>query len=150
MKPKMLYKIANISGWLLLVMLILYFISGYAMVHKYGMEGLMNASHAKNWHTYLALPFLIFLFLHIVPYYVVRKQVKKLLITFLVVFSLPVLGVFAINKFQPKEVKPPAVTKEQENKAVQCDKCPKGCIIKPGERGECGRVENIDGKLYTK
>lgn len=147
MNNKNLLKIANISGWLLLIILILYFISGYSMVHKYGMDVLMSKSQAWSWHTYLALPFLVFLLLHIVPHYVVRKQVKRLLIILSIVITLPVLSVLAIDKFQEPEAKPPVKSGQTQDKSVRCKNCPNECLIKPNETGECGQYKNIDGKL---
>lgn len=107
MKPKHLYKLGEISGWLLVVMLFLYFTSGYAMVHKYGMNSLMSGSQAWFWHSCLTLPFIIILFLHITPYYIVRKQLKKFFIILSIVIALPAMSVYAINKIQKPEVKQP-------------------------------------------
>lgn len=146
MKPKNLLKIANISGWILLIILIFYFISGYAVAHKYGMDALMSKPQAWAWHKNLAAPFFVFLLLHIVPYYIVKKQVKRLIIILSIVIALPVMSVLAINKFQKPEAKPPAKS-GQENKSIRCQNCSRECLIKPGETGECGELENIDGKL---
>jgi len=147
MKTKNLLKIANISGWMLLIILILYFISGYSMAHKYGMDVIMSNSQAWSWHTYLALPFLIFLLLHIVPHYVVRKQIKRLLIILSIVIALPVLSVLAIDKFQKPEVKPPVKSEQTQDKSVRCKNCPNECLIKPGEVGKCGKFKNVDGEI---
>ncbi len=38
--------------------------------------------------------------------------------------------------------------KDKKN-IIQCQLCPKFCVIKPGERGNCGVRENVDGKLYS-
>ena len=32
---------------------------------------------------------------------------------------------------------------------LQCDLCPKGCIIEPGQSGECRIRVNVDGKLLA-
>jgi len=32
---------------------------------------------------------------------------------------------------------------------VQCELCPHGCILRPGQRGDCGVRENIGGELKT-
>ncbi len=149
MKNKYLLKIAGISGWLLLAMLVFYFVSGYAIVHKYGLDSIMSNSQAWFWHKYLTIPFFIFLILHIVPYFIVRKQVKKFLVILTIVLALPIMSSFAIDQFQKPEVKPPAKT-GQENKVIKCPNCPRGCIIKEGETGECGQYKNIDGKLQPK
>lgn len=130
-----LLKIANFSGWALLVMLVLYFTSGYAIVHKYGMDALMDGAQAWFWHKYLTIPFFIFLFLHIVPYYVLKKQVKRFLIILFTCIALPVVAVITVDKIQTP------------NESIQCPNCPKECIIEPGEKGECQQYENIDGKV---
>ena len=146
---KYFVKIANFSGWILLSLLVFYFVSGYAIVHKYGMDSLMNNSQAWFWHKYLTIPFFVFLLLHIVPYFVVRKQVKKLLLFFLIAVAVPILSAVAIEKTQPTKEKPQVKT-EQESKTVQCPNCPKGCVLKPGETGDCGQFENKDGILQPK
>lgn len=145
MKNKHLLKIADISGWLLLVILILYFISGYAIVHKYGMEYLMNNEHAWFWHQYLTIPFFIFLFLHIIPYYYVRKQIKKLAVILIIVFALPVLGVLAINMYQKPTTK--QLIKKEQQKSITCPNCPRGCKLKHGQTGDCGKFKNQNGMI---
>lgn len=48
-------------------------------------------------------------------------------------------------------------TKEKEalfynqlrEKSVQCHLCPRNCIIKEGNRGNCGVRQNISGKLFS-
>ncbi|HSA05654.1 MAG TPA: hypothetical protein P5556_00585 [Candidatus Gastranaerophilales bacterium] len=149
MTKKNLLKIAKISGWLLLLLIIFYFISGYAMVKEYGFEHLMHKSSAWALHKYMAIPFLIFLVLHIVPYYVVRKQVKRLFAIVGIILLLSVSGAFAIDNILIKKDKPPTrqEQRKQEGKTVKCPNCPNECIIEPGEKGKCGKYENIDGKL---
>ncbi len=147
MKTKNLLKIANISGWLLVTMLVLYFISGYAMVHKYGMNALMSKSQAWFWHSYLTIPFIILLFAHITPYFIVRKQVKKCLIFIGIVIALPMMSVYAIDKLQKPAITTPDKKEQTENKSVKCKNCPKECLIKPGETGECGKFKNANGKI---
>jgi pyruvate formate lyase activating enzyme len=39
--------------------------------------------------------------------------------------------------------------KELKDNIVQCQLCPRFCTIKPGERGNCGVRQNINGKLYS-
>ncbi len=131
-------------------MVILYVISGYAILHKYGIDAVMTKSHAWFWHKYLTIPFFVFLVLHIVPYYVVRKQVKRLFVISGIVIALPVMAVYGINKYQEPEVKPPVKSGQQENKIIRCPNCPRECELKPGETGECGQYENIDGKIVPK
>jgi len=75
---KTLYKSVKISGWLLLLMLIVYFVSGYALVKEYGFDRLMSHKNAWKWHSMLALPFLTVLLLHIFPsFYFAAKDPKN-------------------------------------------------------------------------
>ena len=69
------------------------------MVHKYGMDALMSRHQAWAWHRYLAIPFFVSLFLHVVPYYVVRKQVKRLLMIVGIIIIITILSVLIIDKF---------------------------------------------------
>lgn len=155
MKNKTLIKIADMAGWALLVVLVLYFISGYAMVREYGMDHLMEMKSASNLHGSLAALFFTFLTLHITPYYYVRKKLKRMVVLLLIVFLLPVLGVYAVNQLHKQDTKgvQPQVQKEQQAEevkkdfAVKCEGCKRECLIKPGETGECGQVKNVDGKL---
>lgn len=39
--------------------------------------------------------------------------------------------------------------KEDENKRVRCQLCPRKCVIAPGKRGDCRVRENQDGKLIS-
>lgn len=136
------------------MVLVLYFISGYAMVREYGMDSVMNRQSASWLHSSLTALFFGFLFLHIVPYYYVRKKLKRMTAILLAVFMLPLLGIFTVNKMhvagnnqaQPCE-RTVNVESRVDKNAIQCDKCPCRCSIKPGEKGACGRIQNIDGYL---
>lgn len=141
-------KIAKISGWLLVMILVLYFITGYGMTDKYGMSIIMSHLHVRRWHKYLALPFMLFLLLHVTPYYVARKQIMRLVLIFLLVICLPIASVYAVNEFQKQSAQ--QVTHEQgENRSVRCNKCPNKCLIKPNQTGKCGRYKNVDGRLQS-
>ena len=35
------------------------------------------------------------------------------------------------------------------DRVVQCELCPRRCVLKPGQRGQCKVRENRDGKLYS-
>lgn len=149
MKPKYLLKIANISGWLLLLMTIFYFISGYAMLHEYGFDHLMHKSSAWALHKYMSALFITFLVLHIVPYYIVRKQIKKLLVIFFGIAIFSLLCAFAIDTMLNAEAKPYVKIEQKENNTVKCNNCPNECIIKQGEKGKCKKFENINGKIQA-
>lgn len=147
-------KIGDISGWLLLAVLVLYFISGYAMMREHGMETLMNRQSASWLHNFLIAPFFVFLFLHIVPYYYVRKKLKRMTAIALAVLMIPMLVVFAVNKLQTADNNTTQqgeqtvnVENQPDNKTIQCDKCPCRCLIKPCEKGACGKIKNVDGRL---
>jgi pyruvate formate lyase activating enzyme len=64
------------------------------------------------------------------------------------------IGLIAVCFYLP-DILAGAVPKEAlfyqklENKTVQCQMCPRFCIITPGRRGFCGIRENLDGTLYT-
>ena len=38
---------------------------------------------------------------------------------------------------------------KKKNKIVQCHLCPRNCVIKPNEYGNCNARKNIKGKLYS-
>lgn len=154
MKNRTYTKIGDISGWLLLVVLVLYFISGYALVHKYGMGTFMNSQSASWLHNSLTALFFAFLLLHIVPYYYVRKKIKRMMAILLMVFILPAFGVFVVSKFQVADNnqvqqcgRAVNVESQPARKAIRCDRCPGRCLIKPNEKGACGKVKNVDGRL---
>ena len=94
MNNKTLLKIAHIAGWVLLIIILFYLISGYAMVKEYGLEHLMHRKSAWSMHKLLAIPLIAALVLHIVPYYIVRKQVKRLLVITGIIIAVSVLGAF--------------------------------------------------------
>lgn len=146
MNNKNLFKIAKISGWMLIIVLVLYFISGYAMIHKYGMDVLMTRSQAHSWHNYLAIPLLTLLLLHIAPYYYTRKRLKRLMVLLFLVIIIPALSVLAINKLQKTESKPQN-TEQKQTKAVRCDNCPNNCLIQPNKTGKCGHYTNKNGEI---
>lgn len=74
-----LHKCTEISGWVLLVMILGFFISGYALVHEYGFDRLMSHKTAFKWHSLLAIPFLAVLILHVFPpiYFKIKKIFSK-------------------------------------------------------------------------
>ncbi|MCX8194264.1 MAG: AmmeMemoRadiSam system radical SAM enzyme [Candidatus Pacearchaeota archaeon] len=47
------------------------------------------------------------------------------------------------------QLKEASYYKKLKNKIVQCQLCPRFCVIKPKERGNCGVRENMNGKLYS-
>lgn len=75
-KKLFLFKLAKISGWMLLIILFLYFVSGYAMVHEFGMDKVLHRHQAYVLHKILAIPFLVCLILHIMPYQFLKSHKK--------------------------------------------------------------------------
>lgn len=55
----------------------------------------------------------------------------------------------AVLKKSTKEVLKEALYYKKLNNTVQCQLCPRYCMIKPNERGNCGVRENKSGKLYS-
>ena len=72
---KMLKEIDRITRWFLLLFIILQFISGYAMVGKYGFEKILPQDFAAKLHLTLDIPTLILLFIHCFPsiYFIIKK-----------------------------------------------------------------------------
>jgi succinate dehydrogenase/fumarate reductase cytochrome b subunit len=78
---KILFKLHRISGWVLLFLVFLFFLSGYGMTKQ-----IINPVLAAKIHNYfLPIPFLIFLFLHcLFPFKILIKKISlKLLLAIL-------------------------------------------------------------------
>jgi len=54
-----------------------------------------------------------------------------------------------LNKIEKVHEHEASFYKKIKNKTVQCNLCPRDCIIKAGSRGNCGVRQNINGKLYS-
>jgi len=48
-----------------------------------------------------------------------------------------------------EELKEALYYRKLKNGLVRCNLCPRFCVIKNGERGNCGARGNIGGKLYS-
>ena len=44
---------------------------------------------------------------------------------------------------------PASFYREMDQGLVQCQLCPRKCVVLPGDRGECGVRENREGKYYS-
>lgn len=53
-------------SWILLIMTILYFITGFVMTSQYGFDRYISQSFARFLHFNMTIPYLILLFIHIV------------------------------------------------------------------------------------
>jgi pyruvate formate lyase activating enzyme len=54
-----------------------------------------------------------------------------------------------LHAYSKESLKEAQYYSELNNKAAQCQLCPRRCVIPPGKRGFCGVRENIQGTLYT-
>jgi hypothetical protein len=59
-----LIKISRVSGYLLLILIVTYFITGYSMTGMYGMNRVIQKNFASYLHLNLHIPFIILLILH--------------------------------------------------------------------------------------
>jgi uncharacterized membrane protein len=96
MNNKNLYRIANIVGWLLIIVITIFFISGYSMGRD-GITFFMSRANARFWHEFLPIPFCVLLVAHIVPYYIIKKQLKKFCLILVSVIVLAILTVFIFS-----------------------------------------------------
>jgi UPF0716 family protein affecting phage T7 exclusion len=64
---RILLKTVRISAWPLLALMILYFVSGYALCGLYGLGGLLSVDEALAMHRRLDLPLLAVLPVHVAP-----------------------------------------------------------------------------------
>lgn len=67
-------KIRKLTNWLLLIMTILYFVSGFALVRDFGFEHIMSRHVALFLHKNMAFPFLILLLIHISPMFKIKLR----------------------------------------------------------------------------
>lgn len=62
-----LLKTVRWSSWPLLVLLLLFFLTGYAITGQYGLDRLMDEKSALAWHRLLHLPLALLTLVHSVP-----------------------------------------------------------------------------------
>ena len=65
MNKKTLLTISKISAWILLVLVIIYFITGFSMTGRFGFK-VVNPNTAFTIHSVLAIPLLIIILIHAV------------------------------------------------------------------------------------
>jgi len=63
----LLIKIVRLSGWFLLVVTLLYIMSGYALCGRFGFGRLIGPSSALRLHKTLNVPFVALFLLHSLP-----------------------------------------------------------------------------------
>jgi len=76
---KMLLEIDEITRWFLLLFIILFFISGYSMVGKFGLEGVLPRNLAIKIHATLDIPTLLLLLIHCCPriYFRLKRRFRS-------------------------------------------------------------------------
>lgn len=60
-------KVVRWSSWPLLGLLLAFFLTGYGMSGRYGLEGLMREQTALALHKFLHLPLLVLSLAHVLP-----------------------------------------------------------------------------------
>jgi len=150
---KILFKLHRISGWVLLFLVFLFFLSGYGMTKQ-----IINPVLAAKIHNYfLPIPFLIFLFLHcLFPFKILIKKISlKLLLALLFAVFLLLFSLFFIYRIEKAQKELPEnyhlgkFYETLDNNFVRCQLCPNRCLLAPGQIGLCKARKNIDGKLYS-
>ena len=66
----------KIVSYLLLVMLVMYFITGFAMTRQFGFDHIMSRHLAHTIHLNMTIPFVILIILHVFIY--IKSDIKKL------------------------------------------------------------------------
>jgi len=150
---KILFKLHQISGWVLLLLTILFFVSGYGMKKQIIPIDLAIKLHNKI----LPIPFLIFLILHcLFPIKNLLKRIpfQSIFAILFLIFIVSLAGFFIYrsekgSKETPENFYPARFYETLGNKVVRCGLCPNRCVLSPGQIGFCKARKNIDGKLYS-
>lgn len=66
----------KIVSYLLLIMLVMYFVTGFAMTRQFGFDHIISRHLAHTIHLNMTLPFVILVILHVFMY--VKADIKKL------------------------------------------------------------------------
>jgi pyruvate formate lyase activating enzyme len=77
------------------------------------------------------------------------KNVSRLVLGIAFLFSLFFSCTFLPNLYSLEQLKEALFYQKLDAKAVQCQLCPRRCVIPDGKRGYCGARENRGGSLYT-
>jgi Ni,Fe-hydrogenase I cytochrome b subunit len=72
-------KIVRISSWPLLLLLLLFFATGYIMSGDFGLGGIIDVKQALAIHRALHLPTVVVLLVHVMPatYLAFRRWIRK-------------------------------------------------------------------------
>jgi pyruvate formate lyase activating enzyme len=77
------------------------------------------------------------------------KNFSRLILGISLIFLLILSCLTPPKLFTEEKLKEALFYQKRENGIVQCQLCPRRCIIGKGQRGFCGVRENKDGVLYT-
>jgi pyruvate formate lyase activating enzyme len=150
---KILFKLCQVSGWILFFLTILFFVSGYGMTKQIIPVNLAVKIHNQI----LPIPFLLFLILHcLFPGRNLFKRIPlKIILAVLFLFFVVGLAGFLIYqeekmpKVSPGDFYPARFYETLDNKIVRCNLCPNRCILSQEQIGLCKARKNVDGKLYS-
>lgn len=67
----------KIISYMLLILLIMYFVSGFAMTHQFGFDRILSRHLAHTIHLKMTIPFFILIFLHI--FTSVKTDIKRII-----------------------------------------------------------------------
>ncbi len=73
----------------------------------------------------------------------------KFILAIIIFFGLVISCFYLPRTIAEPPLKEALFYQKLDNKAVQCQLCPRRCVIPNGRRGFCGIRENRDGTLYT-
>jgi pyruvate formate lyase activating enzyme len=91
----------------------------------------------------------IFVLINGIPAASHMKNLLKLIFSLLLLFALLVVCFALPDIFAKIDLQEALFYEKLSNKAVQCQLCPRRCVIPSGSRGFCGVRENQSGVLYT-
>lgn len=77
------------------------------------------------------------------------KDTGRLILSVAILFSLILSCIFLPSLFSLEQLKEASFYQKLERNSVQCQLCPRRCLVADGERGFCGVRQNRKGVLYT-
>ncbi|RLJ00236.1 MAG: hypothetical protein DRP03_01155 [Candidatus Aenigmatarchaeota archaeon] len=77
MKPSTLLRTGRVCGYILLLFILLYLITGFSITGKFGFHKIINKNLALLIHLNMEIPFLIVLILHVFPHLYLRYIKKR-------------------------------------------------------------------------
>ena len=76
---KILVKLNRICAWLLIPLILLFYISGFAITGEYGLNEILDPNKALRMHSILAMPTLVCFLAHvgISVFFAIKRWIKK-------------------------------------------------------------------------